>query len=105
MHLHRFAVTDFTLPTLSCNGLLLFPSFQKSTMLSNQSFHAGQAQPSSWLKSLQTKIQGWIRQEIIDEDPCDEEKFAAQRLYDQFQALEKASQLQRCPMPQRSASY
>ena len=73
-------------------------------MLSNQPFHAKQPQLSSWLKSLQTQIQGWIRQEIIDDDPCDEEKFAAQKLYDQFQALEKASPVQLRPIPQRSAS-
>jgi hypothetical protein len=74
-------------------------------MLSNQTFHANHTQPSSWLKSLQVKIQGWIRQEIIDEDPCDEEKFAAQKLYEQFQALEKAAKVQNRAMPQHSASY
>lgn len=73
-------------------------------MLSNQPFHSNQPQPPSWLKSLQVKIQGWIRQEIIDEDPCDEEKLAAQKLYDQFQALEKTAKVQFRPMPQRSAS-
>jgi hypothetical protein len=74
-------------------------------MLSNQTFHANQSQSSSWLKSLQVKIQGWIRQEIIDEDPCDEEKFAAQKLYDQFQILEKAAKVQFYSVPQRSASH
>lgn len=74
-------------------------------MLSNQTFHGNQPQHSSWLKSLQVKVQGWIRQEIIDEDPCDEEKFAAQKLYDQFQILEKAAKAQRYATPQRSASH
>lgn len=74
-------------------------------MLSNQTFHANQPESSSWLKSLQVKVQGWIRQEIIDEDPCDEEKFAAQKLYDQFQTLEKAAKVQFRTMPQRSASH
>ena len=74
-------------------------------MLSNQTFHSNHPQPSSWLKSLQVKVQGWIRQEIIDEDPCDEEKFAAQKLYDQFQILEKAAKVQFRTMPQRSVSH
>ncbi|WP_404787873.1 hypothetical protein [Altericista sp. CCNU0014] len=57
-------------------------------MLSNQPFKPHQNQTSTWIQLLQTNIQGWIRQEIIDEDPCDEENVAAQALYEQFQALE-----------------
>jgi hypothetical protein len=73
-------------------------------MLSNQPFQPHQAQTSSWMQLLQTNIQGWIRQEIIDEDPCDEENFAAQALYEQFQAMEKTPKAQSYSFPQLSHS-
>ncbi len=73
-------------------------------MHSNQPFQPHQAQTSSWIQLLQTNIQGWIRQEIIDEDPCDEENFAAQALYEQFEALEKPPEAQPYPIRQLSHS-
>jgi hypothetical protein len=72
-------------------------------MLSNQPFQPHQAQTPSWMQLLQTNIQGWIRQEIIDEDPCDEENFAAQALYEQFKALETTPKAEHY-MPQLSHS-
>jgi hypothetical protein len=74
-------------------------------MLSNQPFQPHQGHVSSWIQLLQGKIQQWIRQEIIAEDPCDEEKFTAQKVYEQFQALEKASKAQLCAVRSHSSSY
>jgi hypothetical protein len=56
------------------------------------------------MKSLQAKLQGWIRHEIIDEDPCDEDRLTAQKLYEEFLALERASKVQSYSVPQRSSS-
>lgn len=56
------------------------------------------------MQLLQTNIQGWIRQEIIDEDPCDEENFAAQALYEQFKALETTPKTQCYSIPQLAHS-
>jgi hypothetical protein len=44
----------------------------------------------SWFNVLQAKVQAWIRQEIIDEDPYDEERLAAQALYEQLQQMEQS---------------
>jgi hypothetical protein len=74
-------------------------------MLSNQPFQPHPGHVPSWTQLLQGKIQRWIRQEIIDEDPCDEEKFTAQKVYEQFQALEKISKAQLCAVRSRSSSY
>jgi hypothetical protein len=74
-------------------------------MLSNQPFRPQQSPSAQWMQSLQSKIQGWIRHEIIDEDPCDEDKFIAQKLYEEFQALEKSSTVQSYSVPQRTSSY
>jgi hypothetical protein len=74
-------------------------------MLSNQPFRPLQSPSSQWIQSLQSKIQGWIRHEIIDEDPCDEDQFIAQKLYEEFQALEKSSKVQPYSVPQRTSSY
>jgi hypothetical protein len=45
---------------------------------------------ASWINVLQAKVQAWIRQEIIDEDPYDEEWITAQALYEQLQQMEKS---------------
>jgi hypothetical protein len=76
-------------------------------MLSNQSLPPHQSQSTYWMQALQSKIQGWIRHEIIDEDPCDEDKFTAQKLYEEFLTLEKlaASKVQPYAVPQRASSY
>jgi hypothetical protein len=74
-------------------------------MLSNQPFQPRQSQNSQWMQSLQDKIQGWVRHEIIDEDPCDEDQLTAQKLYEEFLALEKLPKIQPYTVPQRSSSY
>jgi hypothetical protein len=73
-------------------------------MLSNQSFRPHQSQKPQWMQSLQAKVQGWIRHEIIDEDPCDEDRLMAQKLNEEFQALEKASKAKPYFVPQRSST-
>jgi hypothetical protein len=93
-YLTNFPVTGFTSFTSSCHGgLLLPPHVRRFAMLSNQSFRPQKSPTAQWLQSLQDKLQGWIRHEIIDEDPCDEDKFTAQKLYEEFQALEQASKV------------
>lgn len=74
-------------------------------MLSNHSFQPHQGEASSWMQLLQGKIQQWIRQEIIAEDPCDEENVAAQKLYEQFLALEKVPKAELCAVNSRSPFY
>jgi hypothetical protein len=74
-------------------------------MLLNQPFRPQKSPNPQWIQSLQSKIQGWIRHEIIDEDPCDEDQFIAQKLYEEFQALEKSSKVQPYSVPQRASSY
>jgi hypothetical protein len=110
MYLHvlkpTFSVTGFTSFTSSCHGRLLCPhQARRFAMLSNQPFPPHQPQASHWMQALQSKIQGWIRHEIIDEDPCDEDKFTAQKLYEEFMALEKLAKVQPYAVPQRSSSY
>lgn len=41
------------------------------------------------------RVRQWIRQEIIDDDPCDQEKTYALRLYERFRALERSMQAKR----------
>lgn len=57
------------------------------------------------MQTLQSKIQVWIRHEIIDEDPCDEDKFTAQKLYEEFLALENVAKVQPYAVPDKSSSY
>jgi hypothetical protein len=45
---------------------------------------------TSWRQVLQQKIQAWVRQQIINDDPFDEEPLHAQQLYDELQKLELA---------------
>jgi hypothetical protein len=110
MYLHilkpTFSVTGFTSFTSSCHGrLLCSPQARRFAMLSNQPFPPHQSQNPQWMQALQSKLQGWIRHEIIDEDPCDEDKFTAQKLYEEFLALEKLAKVQPYSVPQRSSSY
>ena len=98
---HRFYVF-----TSSCHGhLLLSPQARRFAMLSNQPFRPQQFPNPRWMQSLQSKIRGWISHEIIAEDPCDEDQFIAQKLYEEFQALEKSSKVQPYSVPQRTSSY
>jgi hypothetical protein len=78
---------------------------RRFVMLSNQPFQPRQSPNSQWMQSLQDKIQGWIRTEIIAEDPCDVDQLTAQKLYEEFQALEKLPKVQPYVLPQRSSSY
>jgi hypothetical protein len=78
---------------------------RRFVMLSNQPFQPHQSQISQWMQSLQVKIQGWIRNQIIDEDPCDEDQFTAEKLYEEFQALEKSNKIQPYTVPQRSSTH
>jgi hypothetical protein len=112
MYLHilkpTFSVTGFTSFTSSCHGRLLCPpQARRFAMLSNQPFPPHQSQNPQWMQVLQSKIQVWIRHEIIDEDPCDEDQFTAQKLYEEFLALEKVeeAQVQTYAVPQRFSSY
>jgi hypothetical protein len=45
---------------------------------------------ASWRQMLQGKIQDWVRQQIINDDPFDEEPLQAQLLYEELQKLELA---------------
>ena len=99
---HRFYVFHFK---LSRSSAVSPTQARRFVMLSNQPFQPNQSQISQWMQSLQAKIQGWIRTEIIDEDPCDEDQFTAQKLYEEFQALEKLTKVQPYMLPQRSSSY
>lgn len=55
---------------------------------------------ASWRQVLQSKIQAWVRQQIINDDPFDEEPLQAQLLYEELQKLELA----RVPIPFQSDS-
>jgi hypothetical protein len=45
---------------------------------------------ASWRQILQGKIQSWVRQQIINDDPFDEELLQAQQIYEELQKLELA---------------
>jgi hypothetical protein len=70
-------------------------------MLSDPSTQYRKSHQASWAQSFQGRLQTWIRQEIIDEDPYDDEKLIAQALYEQLQQLELEQAL---PLEQTTSS-
>jgi hypothetical protein len=54
----------------------------------------------NWRQILQSKIQAWVRQQIINDDPFDEEPLHAQQIYEELQKLEFA----KMPIPFQSSS-
>jgi hypothetical protein len=63
-------------------------------MLPDKSFRSRKTKNPLWVRSLQDLIQDWVRREIITEDPYDDEKLAAQKLYKQFRQMQKKPQTQ-----------
>jgi hypothetical protein len=57
-------------------------------MLLDKSLRYRQRRNTPWIQSLQGAIQDWVRQEIITDDPYDEEQLIAQKLYKQFRQME-----------------
>jgi hypothetical protein len=55
---------------------------------------------ANWRQVLQGKIQAWVRQQIITDDPFDEEPLYTQRIYEELQQLELA----RVPIPFQSSA-
>jgi hypothetical protein len=43
---------------------------------------------ANWRQVLQGKIQAWVRQQIITDDPFDEEPLQTQQIYEELQRLE-----------------
>ncbi len=43
---------------------------------------------ANWRQVLQNKIQAWVRQQIINDDPFDEEPLQTQQIYEELQKLE-----------------
>jgi hypothetical protein len=55
---------------------------------------------ANWRQVLQSKIQAWVRQQIINDDPFDEEPLQTQQIYEELQKLELA----KVPIPFQSSS-
>jgi hypothetical protein len=55
---------------------------------------------ANWRQVLQSKIQAWVRQQIINDDPFDEEPLYTQQIYEELQKLELA----KVPIPFQSSS-
>jgi hypothetical protein len=59
-------------------------------MLSTRSpLHSGSS--NGWLRDLQIKIQHWIGQQIINDDPFDEESLMAQKIYEEMRQLQRVT--------------
>jgi hypothetical protein len=54
---------------------------------------------TNWRQVLQSKIQAWVRQQIINDDPFDEEPLQTQQIYEELQRLE----LVKVPIPFQSS--
>ncbi|MCG9891994.1 MAG: hypothetical protein MH252_13055 [Thermosynechococcaceae cyanobacterium MS004] len=59
-------------------------------MLSRSSAYRDPQRPS-WRQVLRSKLQAWVRQQIITDDPFDEDPLVAQRLYEELRQLEQAA--------------
>ena len=46
---------------------------------------------SSWFRDLQVKIQDWVGQQIINDDPFDDESLMAQKIYEEMHQLQRAT--------------
>jgi hypothetical protein len=68
-------------------------------LLSHPSRHHN-SRNANWRQVLQSKIQAWVRQQIINDDPFDEEPLHAQEIYEELQKLELA----RVSIPFQSSS-